>query len=78
MIIDVSTFWGGVQDPQPLEIERYRARGRGLPFGSTNSQIVTLVARQTRFVMLLKVPSKDTEIVVTVLTKHTGALPNEL
>lgn len=49
-----------------------------LLFGSANSQIVTLVERQTRFVMLLKVSSKDTETVVNALIKHAGKLPNEL
>ncbi|SOZ77342.1 transposase (fragment) [Cupriavidus taiwanensis] len=49
-----------------------------LLFGSDNSQIVTLVERQTRFVMLVKVASKDTETVVNALIKHAGKLPQEL
>jgi IS30 family transposase len=32
-----------------------------LLFGSRNSQIATLVERQTRYVMLVKVAGKDTE-----------------
>ena len=36
-----------------------------LLFGSTNSQIATLVERQTRYVMLVKVAGKDTETVST-------------
>lgn len=34
-----------------------------LIFGSHNSQIATLVERDTRYVMLAKVDSKDTETV---------------
>ncbi|MHC6050356.1 IS30 family transposase [Ralstonia solanacearum] len=49
-----------------------------LLFGSANSQIVTLVERQTRFVMLLKVTSKDTGTVINALIKHAVKLPQEL
>ena len=49
-----------------------------LLFGSHNSQIATLVERQSRYVMLAKVHSKDTESVVTALIKHAHKLPNEL
>jgi len=38
-------------------------------FGAHNSQIATLVERQTRYVMLAKVASKDTETVVDALIK---------
>ncbi len=47
-------------------------------FGSNNSQIATLVERQTRYVMLVKVPSKDTETVINALIKHAHKLPGEL
>ena len=46
--------------------------------GSGNSQIATLVERQTRYVMLVKVPSKDTETVINALIKHAHKLPQEL
>jgi IS30 family transposase len=46
--------------------------------GSGNSQIATLVERQTRYVMLVKIPSKDTETVINALIKHAHKLPNEL
>lgn len=46
--------------------------------GSGNSQIATLVERQTRYVMLVKIPSKDTEIVINALIKHAHKLPQEL
>lgn len=46
--------------------------------GSNNSQIATLVERQTRYVLLAKVKSKDTETVVNALIKQAHALPREL
>lgn len=49
-----------------------------LLFGSANSQIATLVERQSRFVMLVKVASKDTEAVINALIRHAGKLPQEL
>lgn len=49
-----------------------------LLFGSSNSQIATLVERQTRYVMLVKVTGKDTETVVNGLIKHARQLPREL
>lgn len=49
-----------------------------LLFGSSNSQIATLVERQTRYVMLVKVEAKDTETVVNALIKHARKLPQEL
>jgi IS30 family transposase len=49
-----------------------------LLFGSHNSQIATLVERQTRYVMLAKVEAKDTETVVNALIQHAHSLPREL
>jgi len=49
-----------------------------LLFGSRNSQIATLVERQTRYVMLAKVDSKDTETVINALIKQAHKLPREL
>ena len=49
-----------------------------LIFGSNNSQIATLVERHTRYVMLAKVNSKDTETVINALIKHAHKLPREL
>lgn len=46
--------------------------------GSKNSQIATLVERNTRYVMLVKVAGKDTETVVNALIKHARKLPQEL
>lgn len=47
-------------------------------FGSHNSQIATLVERQTRYVMLVKVAHKDTQTVVDALIKNARKLPQEL
>jgi len=46
--------------------------------GSNSSQIATLVERKTRYVMLVKIPSKDTETVINALIKHAHKLPDEL
>jgi IS30 family transposase len=46
-------------------------------FGSHNSQIATLVERQTRYVMLVKVANKDTQTVVDALIKNARKLPQE-
>lgn len=49
-----------------------------LLFGSKNSQIATLVERQTRYVILAKVKGKDTESVINALIKQVRMLPQEL
>ena len=49
-----------------------------LIFGVNNSQIATLVERHTRYVMLAKVSSKDTETVINALIKQAHQLPREL
>jgi IS30 family transposase len=49
-----------------------------LLFGSNNSQIATLVERHTRYVMLAKIESKDTETVINALVKQAYKLPREL
>ena len=49
-----------------------------LIFGTNQSQIVTLVERQTRYVMMAKVNSKDTETVINALVKHAHQLPKQL
>ena len=46
--------------------------------GSANSHMVTLVERQTRYVMLAKVANKDTHSVVGALIRQARKLPNEL
>jgi len=49
-----------------------------LIFGSHNSQVATLVERNTRYVMLAKVDGKDTETVINALIKQSQKLPQEL
>lgn len=49
-----------------------------LVFGSCSSQIATLVERQTRYVMLVKLEGKDSQTVVNALIKHARKLPQEL
>jgi Transposase and inactivated derivatives, IS30 family len=49
-----------------------------LLFGGRNSQIATLVERNTRYVMLVKVAGKDTETVVNALIENARKLPQEL
>ena len=49
-----------------------------LVFGSGNSQIATLVERQTRYVMLVKLDGKDSQSVVNALIKNARKLPQEL
>jgi IS30 family transposase len=46
--------------------------------GTKDSQIATLVERHTRYVMLVRVPSKDTKTVINALIKHAHKLPREL
>ena len=49
-----------------------------LVFGAANSQIATLVERQTRYVMLVKHEGKDSQTVVNALIKSARKLPQEL
>ena len=49
-----------------------------LVFGSGSSQIATLVERQTRYVMLVKLDGKDSQTVVNALIKNARKLPQEL
>jgi IS30 family transposase len=66
---------------RPAEIEDRAVPGHwegDLLSGSKNSHIVTLVERHSRFTTLLKVPSKDTAVVVAALTTHAHKLPAAL
>jgi IS30 family transposase len=77
---------GRIVDAVSINQRPAAAEDRALPghwegdllFGSKNSQIATLVERNTRYVMLVKVAGKDTETVVTALIKHARKLPQEL
>src|SRR3974390_716407 len=66
---------------RPAEVEDRAVPGHwegDLLSGANNTHIATLVERHTRFVMLLKVPSKDTATVVAALAKHVRKLPQQL
>src|SRR5712675_1416842 len=66
---------------RPAEVEDRAIPGHwegDLLSGSKNSHIATLVERQSRFTMLIKVPSKDTTTVVAALSKHVLRLPATL
>ena len=66
---------------RPASIEDRAVPGHwegDLIMGSNNSQIATLVERHTRYVMLARVKSKDTETVINALIKHAHKLPREL
>ena len=66
---------------RPASVEERAVPGHwegDLLFGSNNSQIATLVERHTRYVMLAKVNSKDTETVINALIKQAHKLPREL
>ncbi len=66
---------------RPAEVEDRAVPGHwegDLLFGSNKSQIATLVERHTRYVMLTRVKSKDTETVINALIKQAHKLPREL
>jgi IS30 family transposase len=66
---------------RPPEIEDRAIPGHwegDLIGGTKNSHIATLVERHSRFVALVKVPSKDTATVVAALSRHVRKLPASL
>lgn len=66
---------------RPPEVEDRAIPGHwegDLITGSSNTHIATLVERQSRFTMLVKVAGKDTQTVVDALTRHVRGLPGIL
>ena len=66
---------------RPAEVEGRSVPGHwegDLIAGSNNTHIATLVERQSRFTMLVKVKGKDTQSVVKALSKQVQRLPAEL
>ena len=66
---------------RPAEIEDRAVPGHwegDLLCGTKDSQIATLVERHSRYVMLVRVPSKDSKTVVNALIKQAHKLPREL
>ena len=65
---------------RPVEVEDRAVPGHwegDLLAGAKNTYIATLVERHSRFAMLIKVPSKNTEVVVA-LSQHVRKLPATL
>ena len=66
---------------RPAEVEDRAIPGHwegDLLGGAHNSHIATLVERYSRFTLLIKVPSKDTEVVVAALSRRVRTLPATL
>jgi IS30 family transposase len=66
---------------RPAEVEDRAIPGHwegDLLAGGKNSHIATLVERQSRFVVLVQVPGKDTESVVDALVRQVKHLPARL
>src|SRR6195952_6150633 len=64
---------------RPAEVEDRAIPGHwegDLLAGGKNSHIATLVERQSRFVMLVKVPGKGTNSVVSALVRQIKHLPS--
>jgi len=78
--------WGRIVDAVSIRERPASAEDRAVPghwegdliAGSKNSYIATLVERQTRYVMLAKIESKDTDTVIRALIKQARRLPSEL
>ncbi|MDR7009978.1 IS30 family transposase [Paraburkholderia strydomiana] len=74
-----ATLYRSANAPLRWRIAQYPGHWEGdLLYGNATSQIATLVERQSRFVMLVKVASKDCEAVVNALLRHASKLPREL
>jgi len=77
---------GRIKDTVSIRERPAEAEDRAVPghwegdlvFGSKNSQIATLVERHSRYVLIAKVKSKDTETVINALIKQAHKLPREL
>jgi IS30 family transposase len=78
--------WGQIVDAISIRERPAEAKDRAIPghwegdllAGGKNSYMATLVERHSRFLMLIKVRSKDTAVVVAALSKHVRKLPATL
>ena len=77
---------GRIPDTVSIRERPAEAKDRAVPghwegdllCGSDNSYLVTLVERQTRYLMLAKIANRDTNSVITALIKQARQLPEEL
>ena len=77
---------GSIVDAVSIRERPAEAQDRAVPghwegdllCGSNNSYIATLVERQTRFAMLIKISGRETATVVGALSKQVRKLPQEL
>jgi IS30 family transposase len=77
---------GGIVDAVSIRERPAEASDRAVPghwegdllAGAANTHIVTLVERQSRYVLLVKVDGKDTTTVVDALAIHVQTLPVQL
>jgi IS30 family transposase len=77
---------GRIKDTVSIRERPAEAEDRAVPghwegdllIGSHNSQIVTLAERHSRYLMLVRVPSKDSQTVIDALTQQIQKLPREL
>jgi IS30 family transposase len=65
--------------PATVEVRAVPGHWEGdLLCGTGSGQIATLVERQSRYLMLVKIPAKDSETVINALIRHARTLPQEL
>ena len=77
---------GGIRDAVSIRERPAEAEDRAVPghwegdllAGSGNTHIATLVERKSRFAILVKVDSKDTQTVVKALQRRVRTLPRQL
>ena len=77
---------GGIVDAVSIRERPAEASDRAVPghwegdllAGAANTHIVTLVERQSRYVLLVRVDGKDTKTVVDALASHVQTLPVQL
>ena len=75
-----------IREALPLSARPAEAADRAVPghwegdllAGTVSSHIATLVERRSRYVMLVKLPARDSATVITALAKHIRKLPTEL
>lgn len=75
-----------IREALPLSARPAEAEDRAVPghwegdllAGTVSSHMATLVERRSRYVMLVKLPARDSATVIAALAKHIRKLPTEL